>query len=170
MNAYRQVRNRAISMNSRLRKFYFTNRRNLCEGDPKQSWSTINKRSKSTQIPSLNVNCAIIKDSKCIANSMNDYFCYVGDLNKEIPDIENCFLKGAYDINPTTAAAKVSALNKFRTSHGSGLDGISRVYPISGYTIISCSLTVGRYLGLHEFLKLVQRMKAAIIGRYRFYR
>ena len=76
----------------------------------------------------------IIKDSKCIVNSMNDYFCSVGDkLSKEIPNIENRFLKGEYYINPTAAYFSfspmqpqkvINALNKFKTSHGSGLDGI----------------------------------------------
>ena len=43
MNAYRQVGNQASNMNSRLTKEYFTNKLNECEGDLKQTWSTINK-------------------------------------------------------------------------------------------------------------------------------
>ena len=82
MNAYRQVRNQANDMNSRLERECFTNKLNECEGDLKQTWSTINKlvnkRSKSTQIPSLKLEDTVIKDSESIANSMNEYFCLVG--------------------------------------------------------------------------------------------
>ena len=68
MNEYRQVRNKANNMNSRLKREYFTNKLNESEEDLKQTWSTvnklINKRSKSTQIQSLKVDDTTIKDSK----------------------------------------------------------------------------------------------------------
>ena len=64
MNAYKQVRNKANNMNSRLKREYFANKLNECEGDLKQTWSTvnklINKRSKSTQIHSLKVDDTIL--------------------------------------------------------------------------------------------------------------
>ena len=121
-------------MNSQLKREYFTNKLNEFEGDLKQTWSTVNKlinnRSKSTQIQSLKVDDTVIKGSESIANSMNDYFCSVGDkLNKE-----NSLLKGDYGINPIAARFAFSsmqpqelikAMNRFKTSHGSGLDGIS---------------------------------------------
>ena len=89
MNAYRQVRNKANNINSRLKREYFTYKLNECVGDPKQTWSTvnklINKRSKSTQIQSLKVDGTIIMDSE-IVNTMNDYFCSVGDkLSNKFP-------------------------------------------------------------------------------------
>ena len=98
MNTYRQVRNHANNMNSRLKREYFTNKLNECEGDLKQTWSTINKlvnkRSNSTQIQSLKVSYTVIKDSESIANSMNEYFCSVGDkLSRKVPDEENTLLK-----------------------------------------------------------------------------
>ena len=42
---------------------------------------------------------------------MNDYFCSVGDkLNKDIPNIDNRFLKGECGINPTTVYFSFSAM------------------------------------------------------------
>ena len=155
MNAYRHVRNQANNMNSRLKRNYFTNKLNECEGDLKQTWSTINKlinkRSKSTQIQSLKVDDTVIKDSESIANLMNDYFCSIGDkLSKKIPDKENSLLKGEYDINPTSACFTfspmqpqelVKAMNKFKTSHGSGLDGISSFFLKAGMPILAQPLS-----------------------------
>ena len=93
----------------------------------------------------------ITKDLESIANSMNDYFCSVGDkLSKKIPDKENSFLKGDYDINPTAARFAFSpmqpqevikAMNKFKTSHGSGLDGISSFLLKAGMPVLGQPLS-----------------------------
>ena len=142
-------------MNSRLKREYFIYKLNECEGDPRQTWSTINKlinkRSKSTQIHSLKVDGTVIKDSQSIANRMNNYFCSVGDkLSNKIPDKENSLLKGDYDINPTAAhfafspiqpQELIKAMNKFKTSHGSGLDGISSFLPKAGMPFLAQPLS-----------------------------
>ena len=155
MNAYRQVRNQAKNMNSRLKREYFTNQLNECEGDLKQTWSTINKlvnkRSKSTQILSLKVGGTVIKDSESIANSMNEYFCSVGDkLSRTIPDERNTLLKGDHDINPMAVRFTFSpmqhlellkAMNKFKTSQGSGLDRISSFFLKAGMPILAQPLS-----------------------------
>ena len=80
----------------------------------------------------------VIKDSESIANAMNKYFCSVGDkLSRKIPDEENTLLNGDHDINPTAASFTFSpmqpqellkAINKFKTSQGSGLDQISSFF------------------------------------------
>ena len=119
MNAYRQVRNQANSMNSRLKREYFTNKVNECEGYLKQTWSTVcklaKKRSKSTQTQSLKVEDTLIKDSESIANAMNEYFCSVGDkLRRKIPDKENTLLKGDHDTNPTAACFTFSPMQPQR--------------------------------------------------------
>ena len=67
-------------MNSWLKKEYFTNKLDECEGDLKQTWLTIdklvNKQPKSTEILSLKkVGETVMKDSESITNSMNEYFC-----------------------------------------------------------------------------------------------
>ena len=155
MNAYRQVRNQANNMTSRLKKEYFTKKLNECEGDLRQTWLTINKlvnkRSKSTEIQSLKVGDTVIKDSESIANSMNEYFCSVADqAEQKIPDRENALLKGDHDINPTAARFTFSpmqpqelqkAMNKFKTSHGSGLDRISSFFLKSGMPILALPLS-----------------------------
>ena len=155
MNAYRQVRNQADNMNSRLKREYFTNKLNECEGDLKQTWSTINKlvnkRSKSTQIQSLKVGDTVIKESESIANAMNEYFCSVGDkLSRKIPDKENTLLRGDHDINPTAARFTFSpmqpqellkAINKFKTLQGSGLDGILSFFLKAGMPILAQPLS-----------------------------
>ena len=155
MNAYRQVRNETNNMNSRLKKEYFTNKLNECEGDLKQTWSTINKlvnkRSKSTEIQSLKVGDTVIKDSESIANSMSEYCCSLKDkLSRKIPDKESALLKGEHDINPTAARFTFStmqpqellkAMNKLKTSHGSGLDRISSFFLRAGMPILAPPLS-----------------------------
>ena len=151
MNAYRQVRNKANNMNSKLKREYFTNKLNECEGDPKLTWSTvnklINKQSKSTQIHSLKVDGTIIKDSESIANKRNDYFCSVGDkLSNKSPYKETSLLKGDYDINPSAThfifspmqpQELLKAINKCKSSHGLGLDGVSSFLLKAGMPIVA---------------------------------
>ena len=107
----------------------------------------VDKRSKSTQIQSLKVGDTVIKDLISIAKSMNEYFCSIGDkLSNKIPDMENALLKGDYDINPTAARFTFSpmqpqklmkAMNKFKTSQGSGLDRISSFFLKTGMPILA---------------------------------
>ena len=40
--AYKQVRNRTNAMNSKLKREYFTDKIHSCEGNMKDTWSTIN--------------------------------------------------------------------------------------------------------------------------------
>ena len=54
MDAYRQARNKANSVNIKLKKQYFSTKISECKGNMKESWKTINevlnKRSKSCNI------------------------------------------------------------------------------------------------------------------------
>ena len=82
---------------------------------------------------------------------MNDFFCNVGnELCKDIPDIENGLLKGEQVINPTNATFIFSpvvfkqvilAMNKFKTSHGFGLDEISSFFLKAGISILAKPLS-----------------------------
>ena len=90
MDAYRQLRNKANTLNRSLKREYFSKKLAACKGDLKQSWKTINlllnKRSKTTNIDSLKVHEQEINNDHDIANSMNDYFCSVGrNLSDNIP-------------------------------------------------------------------------------------
>ena len=52
MQAYKKVRNKVNSLNTRLKRQYFTNKFDSCEGNLKETWATINKlinnKSKTT--------------------------------------------------------------------------------------------------------------------------
>ena len=112
------------------------------KGNVKETWSTINKlinkRSKTTTIQSLRVDGITIFDSKEIANSMNQFFCTVGEkLSKDIPETENPLLNDEYIVNPKNATFSfapvtpkqlIETMGKFKTSQGSGLDCISSFF------------------------------------------
>ena len=83
MSAYRQLRNKATKMNKDAKRAYFMNKIHASEGNLKETWKTINKlvnkRSKTTNISSLNIDGNSVTDPTGIANSMNQFFCNVGD-------------------------------------------------------------------------------------------
>ena len=90
MSAYRQMRNKATKMNREAKRVYFSEKLQASQGNLKETWATINKlvnkRSKTTNITALEVDGQTIDDSVGMANSMNDFFCNVGDqLSKDIP-------------------------------------------------------------------------------------
>ena len=121
----------------------------------KETWSTINKlihkRSKTTKIQSLKADSIIIFDSKEIANSMNQFFCTVGEkLSNDIPETVNPLLTDEYIVNPKNApfsfipvAPKqlIETMGKFKTSLGSGLDGISSFCLKVGMPVLAGSLS-----------------------------
>ena len=79
MEAYKKFRNKANELNTRLKKRYFTDKIHSCEGNIKETWTTINKlinkRSKTTNVTSLTVNDETITKPDLIAESVNKYFC-----------------------------------------------------------------------------------------------
>ena len=97
MEAYKEIWNKANALNTRLKKSYFTDKIHSCEGNIKETWTTINKlinkRSKTTNITSLRVDDETISKPDLIAESMNKYFCSVGEqLCKKIPKKMNSFI------------------------------------------------------------------------------
>ena len=73
MEAYKQVRNRTNAMNVKFKKEYFADKIHSCEGNIKDTWSTIDM---------------LIK----IADSMKKYFCSIGEeLSRDIPYKLNSF-------------------------------------------------------------------------------
>ena len=83
ISAYRQLRNKATKMNRDVKRAYFMNKIHASEGNLKETWKTIdklvNKRSKTTNISSLNVDGNPVTDPVGIANSMAQFFCNFGD-------------------------------------------------------------------------------------------
>ena len=90
MEAYKKIRNKANALNTKLKKRYFTDKIHSCEGNIKETRATINKlinkRSKTKNITSLKVDDETITTPDLLAESMNKYFCSVGEqLSKKIP-------------------------------------------------------------------------------------
>ena len=118
---------------------YFSKKISDCQGNVKETWNTINqlinKRSKATNISSLVVDETCLTKSSEIADSMNDYFSNIRcKLCSKVPNIENPLLKGDYPINENHARSHFhmicpeylsKIMIKFKTSHSSGVDGIS---------------------------------------------
>ena len=139
MTAYKNVRNQATTLNRELKKQHFAEKIAKEKGNMKGTWKIINqlvnKRSKSTNISCLSVNGNQISDSSKIANSMNDYFCSIGnDLASEIPDKQNPLLNRDYSVNMNSAAFCFKEINpqdvskaigEFKSSTSFGVDMIS---------------------------------------------
>ena len=105
MQSYRHVRNRVNKLNGTLKREYFTHKIASCEGDLKNTWKTINevlnKKSKTTNISSINIEGKHISDSAGVAESMNNFFCTIGEtLSEKIPRAKNPLLENDYEVNP----------------------------------------------------------------------
>ena len=83
MLSNREARNKVNSLNISLKKNYYKDRISQHSGNMKETWKItndlLNKRSKSTNINSLNVGNIEIVDKRVISNTMNSYFCSVGE-------------------------------------------------------------------------------------------
>ena len=140
MEAYKKIRNKANALNTRLKKSYFTDKIHSCEGNIKETWTTINKlinkRSKTTNITSLRVDDETITKPDLIAESMNKYFCSVGEqLSKKIPKKMNSFISSQilapesnFSFSPVNAEDLTKAMSKFKSSQGFGMDNISSFF------------------------------------------
>ena len=144
------MRNKVNKVNIDLKRDYFTNKIASHEGDIKSTWKTItlvlNKKSKTTQITTLDVDGEKISNHEAIAEHMNTYFCNIGqDLSKKTPATLNPLLKGEYPVNPegtrfhfqpVNSNQVASVLGKFKSSMGFGTECILNI----GLPIISDSL------------------------------
>ena len=153
-DAYKQMRNKVNKVNIDLKRDYFTNKIASHEGDIKSTWKTINlvlnKKSKTTQIATLDVDGKKISNHESIAEQMNTYFCNIGqDLSKKIPATQNPLLEGKYSVNPegttfhfqpVNSNQVANVLGKFKTSMGFGTDCIANHFLKIGLPVISDSL------------------------------
>ena len=103
MASYRHMRNRVNNLNKNLKQEYFSKKIALEKGNLKETWKTfnllLNKRSKTTNVESLNVDGEVITENSDIAKSMNEFFCSVGrNLSVKIPQKPNPLLSGEYKI------------------------------------------------------------------------
>ena len=154
MQAYRNIRNQANRLNEKLKREYFTHKIASCEGDLKSTSKTINnvlnKKSKTTNIASLNVEGKHISTNADIAESINNFFCTIGEtLSDKIPSARNPLLENDYMINPEKTRFQFHAIDtlqldkvfsKFKTSKGCGTDGIASCFLKIALPVISESL------------------------------
>ena len=154
MEAYRQTRNKVNKLNTDLKREFFTNKIASEKGDLRNTWKTINtvlnKKSKTTQIAALQVDGRQVYDNDSIAESMNRFFCSIGNtLSDKIPKTSNPLLENEYSVNPQNLRFKFDAINRsqlervfgnFKTSKGSGPDGIANYFLKIGLPVIAVSL------------------------------
>ena len=98
IKSYKHVRNQVNKLNEQLKREYCTHKIAYCEGDLKNTWKTINnvlnKKSKTTNISSISIEGKHISSSAGIAESMNDFFCTIGEtLSGKISRAKNLFLR-----------------------------------------------------------------------------
>ena len=140
MEAYRNLRNQVNRENDKLKWQYFAKKISDNEKDIKGTWNTINKlvnrRSKTTEIPYLEVKGEIISESKQKVEALNDYFATIGrDLNsmfQEDTGSEQTPPEGDISSNPTrfrfrkiSENAVLKAISRLKSKKSFGLDGIS---------------------------------------------
>ncbi len=152
--AYRQLRNKVNKLNMDLKRKYFTDKITSFQGDIKSTWKVINqvinKKSKTTNISTLNIDGNEVSSSTGIAESMNNFFCNIGnDLSSKIPHKENPLLENEYQINeeksefhfqPISIRQVEQVLGKFKSSMGFGTDGIANFFLKVGLPVIAESL------------------------------
>ena len=145
---------KANKLNEKLKREYFTNKIASCEGDLKSTWKTINnvlnKKSKTTNISSLNIEGKNISTNADIAESINNFFCTIGEtLSDKIPSARNPLLENDYEVNPVKNKFQFHVINtlqlekifsKFKTSKGCGTDGIASCFLKIALPVISESL------------------------------
>ena len=151
---YRTVRNQVTSLNRQLKKQYFAQKFTNEEGNMKATWQIVdqllNKRSKSTSINSLNADGREILQKDAIANSMDRYFCSIGnDLANEIPNTPNPLLNNEYTVNAHESTFRFSeisahevtqAMNQMKTPKCVGTDKISSYFLTLAIPYVSKSL------------------------------
>ena len=154
MQAYRQLRNRVNKLNENLKREFFTNKIASYDGDLKNTWKTINqvlnKKTKTTHISSLEVEGKTVSGAMAIAESMNNFFCDIGEnLSDKIPEASNPLLSNEYEVNPKSLKFHFEPVSipqiervfgKFDTSKGSGPDGLANFFLKIGLPVIAESL------------------------------
>ena len=142
IKSYKHVRNQVNKLNGQLKRGYLTHKIASCEGDLKNTWKTINnvldKKSKTTNISSISIEGKHISSSAAIAESLNDFFCTIGDtLGGKIPRAKNPLLENDYEVNPQKTMFNFHVIDTFqlgkvfgklKTSKGCGNDGIASCF------------------------------------------
>ena len=154
IKSYKHVRNQVNKLNEQLKREYFTNKIASCEGDLKNTWKTVNNvlntKSRTTNISSISIEGKHISSSAGIAESMNGFFCTIGEtLSGKIPRAKTPLLENEYQVNPQKAMFNFHVIDTFqlgkvfgklKTSKGCGNDGIASCFLKIALPVISESL------------------------------
>ena len=182
IEAYRNLRNQVNHENYKLKRQYFANKISDNEKDIKGTWNTINmlvnRSSKTTEIPYLEVKGEIISDSKQIVEALNDYFATIGrDLNsmfQEDTGSEQTLPKGHISSNPTRFGfwkilenAVLKPISRLKSKKSFGLDGISSyILKIAGSVvskglanIFNILISTGTFLDSWKIAKVAPTFK-----------
>ena len=150
MQAHRQMRNKVNKLNTESKRKYFSNKIASHKGDLKNTWKTINlvlnKKSKTTQITSFDVDGKLVCDNKATAESINDFFCNIGKhLGDKLPQTENPLLESRLSVNEHNLRFEFQTVNiaqvekvfgKFKSSLGFGTDGIANHFLKIAFPVI----------------------------------
>ena len=82
MEAHKNVRNQVNQLKRGLNREYFTKAMNKAEGNIKNTWQVINKlidRSKTTNIPYIEIDGKTVTEPKEKVKELNDYFSCAGE-------------------------------------------------------------------------------------------
>ena len=154
MDSYKKVRNQVTSINTALKKQYYSNKIQASNGNIKETWSTLNqflnKRSRSTNIDMIQEPGRNILNKQSIFETMNDFFCSIGrNLADKIENSPNPLLSGDYEVNPLNRKFKFNSVSiqdiskeiyKLKKSKSFGDDGISTFFIKSAMPYIENSL------------------------------
>ena len=140
MQAFRNIRNETNKLNSSLKREYFSKQIDKAEADIKATWKTVNKllnkRSKTAEIPHLDVDGEIITDTYKREEELNKYFANIGKT------LNSNFEKPVNDKKPESYLPKVNSIFKFKYVTGENVvKAISR-QKISELTALTKSLAL----------------------------
>ena len=141
-------------LNIELKRKFFTKKIASQNGDLKSAWKTINtvlnKKSKTPQIATLEVDGSLISDSNSIAESMDNFFYSIGStFSGKIPESPNPLLENEYTVNSQNLRFDFKVISMcqlekifdtFEKSKGSGSDGIANYLLKIGLPVIIESL------------------------------
>ena len=138
METYRQLRSKVNTMNTKLKRQYFSNKISACNVNVKDSWKTINellnRRFKSCNIDFLKDSDKETRQRKDISNLMKAYFCSIGkNLASKIEDAPSSLRAGDSVVNKKSTQFKIehisalgirNATAKLKTAKSFGNDTI----------------------------------------------
>ena len=151
MQTYGNLRNQINRESDRLKREYFNRKIYENDGNIKGTWNTINKlldgRSKTTEIPHLDMGGEIVSDLKLKMENLDDYFVSAGSaLNGRFPaytqpiQITPEGAKSVFKFMEINTKAVQNAISRLKSKRSFGVDDISSYFLKIAAPVISESL------------------------------